>query len=311
MSDLIAAVATGPVRSAIGVIRLSGSGAFSGCSSLRSITLPFVGKQKGNSESEASFFGYIFGKDSYQGSSKVKHELSSFSSEFYIPSTLRNVTITKESIIGEYAFRNCSMLTKIDLNDEITQVGQNSFQNCSKLEAINLPSISIIPASLFSGCISLTDFTINNSVDTIGSDAFAGCSALSTLNSKTAGTFIVPNTVTTIGEGAFGGCTSMNNLTLPFVGRQKGNSGESAFFGYIFGSDSYQGTKKLQHEPGVFTTEFCIPTALRNVTITQETVIGKYAFRNCTMLQSITINSAASSNVGTRAFENTVDPTWN
>ncbi len=293
-----------------------GEGAFNGCSSLRSITLPFVGGQKGNSDTSAADFGYIFGKNSYQGGTHVfqYYRAGSAAASAYIPSTLRTVTITNESVIARAAFQNCSMLTKIDLNDKIIQVGVNSFANCSKIEEINLPNISIIPSSLFSDCISLRKFTINSSVDTIGEEAFQGCSALSMINSETPGTFIIPKTVTWIGKGVFNGCSLIKSITLPFVGSQKGNSDSwDAPFGYIFGENSYQGGTHVSQYccAGFAAASAYIPSILRTVTITNESVIARAAFQNCSMLQSITINKRAQSSVGEKAFENTAQPTWN
>ncbi len=285
-----------------------GKGAFSGCSSLRSITLPFVGSQKGNSDGNTACFGYIFGTSSYQGGTETRDFYTY--DRFYIPSTLRSVTITNETVLTGGAFYHCSMLTKIDLNDTIIQVGRSCFEDCSKIEEISLPSISIIPSSLFQGCISLSKFTINDSVDTIGGSAFFGCSGLSSINSSTAGEVVIPNTVTSIGASVFHGCSLMKNITLPFVGEQKGNSGKSAAcFGYIFGTSSYQGATEVRD---YYTyNRFYIPSTLRSVTITNESAIANGAFYNCSMLQSITINKEAQGNVGENAFENSAQPTWN
>ncbi len=283
-----------------------GAGAFNGCSSLRSITLPFVGGQKGNTGNSARF-GYIFGMNSYQGSTSVP--CGQAYASYHIPSGLRTVTITNESVIGYGAFMDCSMLTTINLNDEIIQIGEFCFDNCTKITEVNLPNISIIPASLFSGCVSLSKFTINSSVDTIGESAFKGCSSLSSINSKVAGEFIIPNAIMSIGSGAFNGCFLIKNITLPFVGSQKGNTGSSSRFGYIFGTNSYQGSIGVPSGQGAYTSYY-IPTGLRTVTITNESVIGYGAFMDCSMIQSLTINKGAQNSVGEKAFENTAKPTW-
>ncbi len=300
-----------------------GAGAFNGCSSLRSITLSFVGGQKGNSDTSTANFGYIFGTSSYQGGTKINQHYgveimnNKRNNNFYIPSTLRSVTITNETVLGYGAFQNCSIITKIELNEEIIQVGISCFENCSKIETISLPSISIIPDSLFSGCISLSKFTINENVDTIGTEAFKGCSALSSINSETAGEFMIPDAITSIGESVFNGCSMIKSITLPFIGSQRGNSDTpAACFGYVFGENSYQGGTKINQHYGVEimnnkrNNNYYIPSILRNVTITNESVIGYGAFQNCSMLQSITINKGAQNSVGEKAFENTATPTW-
>ncbi len=157
-----------------------------------------------------------------------------------------------------------------------------------------------------SGAITIPAERNGTPIDTIPADAFKGCNAITSI--------VVPESVTTIGEGAFSGCSSLRSITLPFVGSQKGNSGTStACFGYIFGEDSYQGGTKIRqiYNTGIGQFEdFYIPSILRNVTITSETVLCYGAFQNCSMLQTITINKGAQNSVGEKAFENTAKPTW-
>ena len=140
-------------------------------------------------------------------------------------------------------------------------------------------------------------------IDTIPEAAFKGCNGITSIT--------VPESVTSIGEGAFNGCSLLRSITLPFVGRQKGNTGKAACFGYIFGTNSYQGSTIVsQHYGSGVVVSFYIPSILRSVTITKETTIGKCAFENCSMIQTLKINSAAQGNVGTDAFKDTATPTW-
>lgn len=143
-----------------------------------------------------------------------------------------------------------------------------------------------------------------NTIDTIPASAFYGCNSITSV--------VVPDSVTSIGEGAFNGCSLLKKITLPFIGNKKGNSGSSsACFGYIFGESSYQGgTSTRQYYASGYYENYYIPATLRNVTITNETVISYGAFYNCSMLTSIKINSAANNNVGARAFEGAPAPTW-
>ncbi len=290
-----------------------GEGAFNGCSTLKSITLPFIGRQKGNSGVAAACFGYIFGEYHFSGSTKLRQFYADYSyQDYYAPSTLRTVQITNESVVGQGAFQDCSMLTRIDLNDDIVQVGIKAFAGCSKISEINLPNITILSSSLFSGCISLTSFTIGSSVDTIEASAFAGCCNLSSINSTDSGVFVIPNAVTTIGVGAFNGCSLVKSITLPFIGRQKGNSGvAAACFGYIFGEYSFSGSTKLRQFYADYSyQDYYAPSALRAVKITNESVVGQGAFQDCSMLTSIIINGEAQTQIGKDAFKNAVKPTW-
>ena len=104
-----------------------GSSAFSGCSSLESITLPFVGAKADVTSSETYQypFGYIFGTSSYTGSYSAEqyyygdNTSSTTSTTYYIPSSLKSVTITGGNIL-DGAFYNCSSLTSITIADNAT-----------------------------------------------------------------------------------------------------------------------------------------------------------------------------------------------
>ena len=93
--------------------------------------------------------------------------------------------------IGDNAFINCGNyiptepgeatvpnLTTIDLsNTKVTSIGQYAFNACSKLTTISLPNtLQTINDGAFNGCSSLTSFSVPGSVTTIGSTVFDYCS---------------------------------------------------------------------------------------------------------------------------------------
>ena len=94
-----------------------GSSAFSGCSGLISMTIPFVGARRGNSGTDDSLFGYIFGTSSYSGGRYTRQRYSTNylddTKYYYIPSALKSLTITDETVLGYGAFDGCSGLTDI------------------------------------------------------------------------------------------------------------------------------------------------------------------------------------------------------
>ncbi len=160
-----------------------GSSAFSGCSSLESITLPFVGSSKSATRAyESTLFGYIFGTASYtEGTSTKQYYSDSSSSTYYIPTSLKSVTITGGNILYG-AFSDCSNLTNVTIGDGVKSIGSNAFKNCSSLASVTIPnSVTSIGWYAFYNCYNLTSITIPNSVTSIGSYAFSGCSSLTSV----------------------------------------------------------------------------------------------------------------------------------
>lgn len=176
-------------------------------------------------------------------------------------------------------------------------------------------AVSVNPDSRdsLSGDIVIPSEYQGNPVKTIPEGAFNGCAKIRSVT--------VPDSVTGIGYGAFGGCIGLQSITLPFVGAGR-DASESTYswhaghFGYIFGNDSYSGGMEvrqcfLQYGSYNSTNRYYIPNQLRSVTITDAVQLSDGAFSGCSMLSDLTINSAARSSVGERAFEGCVKPAWN
>jgi len=249
-----------------------GSSAFSGCSSLESITLPFVGASR-NATGSNALFGYIFGTSSYTGGVATKQYYNSSSYQtYYIPSSLKEVIITGGSIISNYAFYNCSSLISIVIPNSVTSIGNSAFYNCSSLTSIVIP----------------------NSVTSIGNSAFYNCSSLTSI--------VIPNSVTSIGDSSFSGCSSLESITLPFIGASRDATGSNALFGYIFGTDSYTGGVATQQRYDIYSSQtYYIPSSLKEVIITDATEMGYGAFSGCSSLTSIVIPNSVTS-IGYEAF---------
>lgn len=49
---------------------------------------------------------------------------------YYIPTSLKNVTVTGTKI-SNYAFFNCASLENVTLKDTVTSVGTWAFENCN------------------------------------------------------------------------------------------------------------------------------------------------------------------------------------
>ena len=83
------------------------------------------------------------------------------------------------TIIGDYAFSGCTLLTSITLPNSITEIGRCAFKDCLNLTSITIPnSVTSIGYYAFRRCNSITSITIPNSVTSIGCFAFDICNNL-------------------------------------------------------------------------------------------------------------------------------------
>ncbi len=228
---------------------------------------------------------------------------------------LTSITIGNSvTSIGDVAFFGCTGLTSIIIPNSVTSIGWRAFQGCNSLiEVYNKSTLNIVAGSSNygyvayyaknvyrkeggsklstdeNGYIIYTDETQNKKIlvkytgkDTalilpsgiieIYSEAFAGCTGLTSIT--------IPDSLTSIGNRAFEGC----NLE-----RIEVSSGNSVYY-----SEGNCIVEKATNKLVLGCKNSVIPDSV--------TSIGRYAFRDCTKLTSITIPEGVKS-IGSSAFE--------
>ena len=120
---------------------------------------------------------------------------------------LTNLDLGSTVSIGREAFAGCTALAAISLPDSVTQLGVGAFRGCTGATGIEIGSgLTEVPAFAFADCTGVKDIAFNEGVVTIGPNAFQNAVSLVFLT--------LPNSVTTVGSRAFAGLLNVEKITL-------------------------------------------------------------------------------------------------
>ena len=241
-------------------------GAFAGLSSLRSITLPFVGGELGGANAK-KLFGYVFGTVGGEGLTAITQTYNNSNAEdatatatYQIPSSLETVVITgdvKVDTVTKYYYINDEEehveVTVEEGNEAPTEVDGNTvysfvdksyansavqpyaFHNVTTIKEVVFAegvTVEEIPDYAFYGCSAIKSLDVTAKV--VGKYAYANCTALRLLTLTG---------VEEIKEGAFSGCTTLGTGTSV----AKNVLDLSALDFDKIGDDAFSGCTALKH----------------------------------------------------------------
>lgn len=206
---------------------------------------------------------------------------------YYIPITITEVMITDAKKIEQAAFNNCSMLTRIILNNEIESLGQYSFNNCSNLVEMVIPdSVTSIGNCAFQKCSLLQTVQILRgdvlSLTSLGSNVFDSTPATLLI--------LVPDDAYSAYIAAANWSVYANKIR-PISAAQDGFIVEDGVLLH------YIGTAETVTIPAGVTSigdyAFAHNYTLKQLIIGNDVVtIGDYAFYQCLSLQSVVIGDS-------------------
>jgi hypothetical protein len=248
-----------------GSVETIGELAFTACSDLKgTLTIP---------NSVTTIGSAAFGNCSgFTGTLNIPNSVTSIGSDaFSRCSGFSSVVIpTSITTIVAWTFSECHGLTSVNIPHSVTSIGNSAFENCSGLASVTIPnSVKSIGERAFYDCDELLSITIPTSVTSIGEKAFQLCNKLTMVT--------IPHSVTSIGISIFGRCSGLTSIHV-----DAGNSNYSSVAGVLFSKSQ----DTLWQYPGGKTGSYSIPNSV--------TIIGDYAFYDCTNLTSVTIPSSVT-----------------
>ena len=276
--------------------------AFSGCSSISSVSIPStvtgIGVSLFSGCTSLSSITVADGNPVYDSRDSCNAIIVT-ESGVLIAGCQSTVIPQGVTAVGGWAFYRCTGLTSIHIPNSVTIIGYEAFYCCESLMGVNIPnSVTNIGYQAFYGCSSLRSIHIPGTVRGIGSSAFEYCPSLTSItvaddnprydsrdecnaiietdgNMLIAGckNTVIPSTVREIGDCAFSGCSTLTGIDIP--------TGVSVVGDFAFRNCS----------------------ALRNVALPEGlTGIGASAFFECSSLNRVDSPSTVES-IGGFAFE--------
>lgn len=155
-------------------------------------------------------------------------------------------------------------LTKVSLNEGLTNTGDYVFDGCSNLSSVIFPTtLEILGVGVFSGCTNLALTSLPNTIKRLYNYSFNNCTKLALTS--------LPSGLIQISNGVFSNCSNLALTTIP--------DGVTQLLNSVFA-----GCTKLKK------------MSMNNVTTINGSSTSNGAFQNCTGLKQVWIGSAITNN---------------
>ena len=280
-----------------GSVIMLGTSAFAGCEELRNVSIP-----KSIKNISGGVFAGCFGLESVYITDLAAWCDISFGNatsnplyyahNLYLNGELVTDLVLSDDVtsINSYAFYGWYDLKNITIGRGVKNIGSSAFIRCENIESINVAKenanycsennclIKKSTKTLILGCKN-SIIPTDGSVVGIGSSAFNSCVGLTSIS--------IPSSIKAMAGGAFERCEGLERVDITDI---------SAWCGISFGSNSAN-PLNCAHKlylNGELVTELVVPNSVKS--------ISKYAFLNCSDLESVSIGNGVKS-IGASVFE--------
>lgn len=169
------------------------------------------------------------------------------------------------SYIGDYAFYQCPLLSKVTLGKGLTEISGFTFNTCKELKEVTVKGdLKSIGDYAFFSCFAMEEFQLPESLESIGAGAFKSCEKLRGIT--------IGKNVKDIGLIPFSFCKAMRSIKVDEANQ---------WFKDIDGVLCDKAGTRIVEYPAGRPGEYEIPSGI--------TVIGNNAFYYCTRLNDIRI----------------------
>jgi hypothetical protein len=275
-----------------------GVNAFNGCVGLTTLVMPI---------------NVSFASNAFKGCVNV--------SEITLTGTGDGKSFSTEYIRTPWYVSTVPALT-VTLDENITGIGDDTFNGCENLFSISLAGIMSIGNNAFNGCVGLTTLIMQADAE-IGTDAFNGCVNVSDMTLKGTGTLkdfsssyedtpwyistatelkvTLDENITGIGDSMFCGCENLTDINLGNI--------------TTFGADSFSGCVKLKtldltNAENIGNNAFYGCIGFETIVVYDFMVTGADIFYGCVNVSDLTIISSGSTSMGTFNPTTAADTLW-
>lgn len=175
-------------------------------------------------------------------------------------SSQKSITITNSVIyadkefqvvsIADNAFKNCTEIVGLEIEDGIMSIGSNAFEGCKNLNNVVLPeSVNVLGVGAFKSCISLSTCSWSGSIKNLPDECFYGCASLQDVSLEGIESIgnscfydcdglakiILTPSIKSLGTDAFRACSNLKEFII-----------EDAYSTIDFPAGSYDGATSIQ-----------------------------------------------------------------